>query len=71
MRTRTTGGVPVQLERLRGRFEQWRQTRDGRSRIPEKLWAAAAKAVARYGLHSTARALGLDYYVSFRQACVA
>jgi len=62
MRTRTTGGVPVQLERLRGRFDCWRRTREGRSRIPAGLWTAAVKATGRYGVYRTARALGLDYY---------
>jgi len=62
MRTGTLHGVPAGLERLRRRFEQWRQTRDGRSRIPEALWASAVKAAGRYGLNPTARALGLDYY---------
>jgi hypothetical protein len=62
MRTRTMHDFPAWLERLRRRFERWRQTRDGRSRIPEALWASAVKAAGRYGLNPTARALGLDYY---------
>ena len=62
MRTGTMHGFPAWLERLGRRFEQWRQTRDGRSRIPEALWASAVKAAGRYGLNPTARALGLDYY---------
>ncbi|HPD32570.1 MAG TPA: hypothetical protein PLL20_21475 [Phycisphaerae bacterium] len=48
MRTRTTGGVPVQLEQLVGRFDCWRRTREGRSRIPGGLWAAAVKVAGRY-----------------------
>jgi len=62
MRTGTMHDFPAWLERLRRRFEQWRQTRDGRSRVPEALWASAVKAAGRYGLNPTARALGLDYY---------
>ena len=62
MRARTTHDLPPWLERTRRRFDRWRHTRNGRSRIPERLWASAAKAVARYGLHPTARALRLDYY---------
>lgn len=54
--------LPAPLEVLRRRFEQWRRTREGRSRIPEGLWASAVKAAGRYGLHPTARALRLDYY---------
>ena len=53
---------PAGLESTRRRFDHWRQTRDGRSRIPEALWAWAVKAVGRYGLNPTARTLRLDYY---------
>lgn len=62
MRTGARQGFPTSIERLRGRFDRWRETRDGRSRIPESLWALAVKAVSRYGLNPTARALHLDYY---------
>lgn len=62
MRTRMARDYPAWLERLRRRFDRWRQTCDGRSRIPEVLWASAVKAVSRYGLNPTARALRLDYY---------
>jgi hypothetical protein len=62
MRTGTTDGYPVGLESILRRLERWRENRNGRSRIPERLWTAAVKAVARYGLHPTARALRLDYY---------
>ena len=62
MRTGATQDLPAWMERLRRRFNRWRQTRDGRSRIPEALWASAVKAASRYGLNPTARALGLDYY---------
>ena len=62
MRTGATQDLSAWMERLRRRFERWRQTRDGRSRIPETLWALAVKAVGKYGLNPTARALGLDYY---------
>lgn len=62
MRTGATQDLPAWLERLRRRFDGWRQSRDGRSRIPEVLWVSAVKAVGRYGLNPTARALRLDYY---------
>ena len=61
MRTRTTHDLPAQLDRTRRRFEHWRQTRLGCSRIPAGLWASAVKAAGRHGLHPTAQALGLDY----------
>jgi hypothetical protein len=62
MRTGTTDGFPAGFESTRRRFDRWREARTGRSRLPEVLWASAVKAVARYGLHPTARALRLDYY---------
>jgi len=62
MRTETTHDLPAGLESTRRRFDRWRETRDGRSHIPEALWASAVKAVGKYGLNPTARALGLDYY---------
>ena len=62
MKTRTTHDIPAWLERLRLRFDRWRQVCDGRSRIPEALWASAVKAAGRHGLNPTVRALGLDYY---------
>ena len=55
-------GVPTRLERLQRRFEQWRGTHTARSRIPEGLWASAAKLAGTFGVHRTAKALRLNYY---------
>lgn len=64
MGRRTKQTLPAGLERARQRFERWRRTRKkGRPRIPESLWAVAAKAAGRFGLHPTSRALRLDYMV--------
>jgi hypothetical protein len=54
--------VPARLEGLRLRFDRWRRTRKGRSRIPETLWTSAVRAAGKYGLNPTAQALRLDYY---------
>jgi hypothetical protein len=64
MRTRKTraGDLPTGLERLRRRFERWRQSRKPRSHIPDSLWAAAAATAKTYGVNRTARTLRLDYY---------
>lgn len=48
------------VEEVRSRFEQWRQTRQGKARIPEKLWAAAVEVARRDGVNRTAAALHLD-----------
>jgi len=62
MRTRSSRDLPARLDGLHRRFERWRRRRQGRSRIPEALWASAVRAAGEYGLNATARALRLDYY---------
>jgi len=49
------------LQAARRRFEHWRRTRKVGSRIPRPLWAHAVKLAQSYGIHPTAKALGLDY----------
>ena len=63
MGTRKTRDLPARLEKLRQRFERWRGTHKAHSRIPDGLWASAVKMAGTFGLHRTARALRLDYYV--------
>ena len=48
------------VEQLRRRLAEFRQTHAVRSRLPEELWATAAKLARRDGITATARALGLD-----------
>lgn len=62
MASQPTRPLPLGLAKTRGRFDQWRRTRKGRSPIPERLWNSAVKAAAKYGLSKTAQALGVDYY---------
>jgi len=62
MGTRRTRDFPAQLEGTCRRFDRWRQTRKGGSRIPETLWALAVKAADKFGLNRTAQVLRLDYY---------
>ena len=61
MRSMKTQAIPARLEAGRRRFELWRSARQGRGRIPERLWKSAVKLAAVYGLCRTARTLGLDY----------
>lgn len=61
-RAKTTYQHPARLEGARRRFERWRATREGRARIPERLWALAVKAARRYGVSQASRVLRLDYY---------
>lgn len=62
MNASMTRELAIGLERVRQRFDEWRQTRQGHARIPDTLWAAAVKAVGTHGLCRTVRALRLDYY---------
>jgi len=62
MKSRKNGSLPIPLERLQRRFQQWRETRKTRTRIPDSLWNAAVKMAGRYGLCRTAQALPVDYY---------
>jgi hypothetical protein len=56
-----TADVQGDLEQLRRRFEEFRNTQPVRSRLPESLWAAAAELAKHHGVNPTARALRLDY----------
>ena len=71
MRPRKTKAIPARLEAGRRRFERWRRTRQGHSRIPEPLWTSAVKLAGAYGLCRTARALGLDYSALKRRVASA
>jgi hypothetical protein len=47
---------------LRARITQWRESRTHRGApMPAALWGAAVGVARRYGVASTARALGVDY----------
>jgi hypothetical protein len=48
------------VEQLGRRFEEFRRTHPVRSRLPEELWAAAAKLARRDGIEATAQALDVD-----------
>ena len=54
------GSYGEDVEQLRRRFEEFRGTHAVRSRLPEELWAAAAKLARRDGIGTTALALDVD-----------
>lgn len=62
MGTSNKVGLPARLEAVRQQFQQWRRTRQGRTRIPQPLWAAAVRMARSYGVAQTASTLRLDYY---------
>jgi hypothetical protein len=47
----------VNLEEAKARFEEWRQNRIGKARIPAELWLAAVAVARKEGLNRTAREL--------------
>ena len=61
MGTSKAKALPPRLQAARQRFQHWRRTRKVGSRIPGPLWGNAVKLAESYGIHPTARALGLDY----------
>ena len=48
------------VEQLGRRFAEFRSTHPVRSRLPEELWAAAAKLARRDGIEATAQVLDVD-----------
>ena len=50
----------LDIDQVRARFENWRQTRKGKARIPDELWSAAVDVARRDGVNHTAAALHLD-----------
>ncbi len=61
MGARKIHALPAGLEKVRRRFERWRQTRTIPSRIPRSLWTSAARMASTYGISRTAKMLGVNY----------
>ena len=62
MRRSTVSSLAIdRFADVRRQFEHWRQSRTGRSRVPEDLWGLAAGVAGEYGLYRTARELRLNY----------
>jgi hypothetical protein len=51
-----------QIDQLQKRLEAWRKSHKPHSRLPVRLWKAAARIAGLHGLNKTAKALRLDYY---------
>jgi len=52
----------VSLDRVLGRFVQWRRNRVGSERIPESLWRSAVDLTLEHPISRVSRELRLDYY---------
>ncbi|MBI5245838.1 MAG: hypothetical protein HY923_01555 [Elusimicrobia bacterium] len=53
--------VPAEVRRAVEQFDLWRAGKQGRERIPARLWEAAAKLCGAHSLHRVARWLGLNH----------
>ncbi len=53
--------VPAEVRRVVEQFECWRASKQGRERIPARLWEAATKLCGAHSLHRVARWLGLNH----------
>jgi hypothetical protein len=62
MGTSLHGRLPTDLVQAQRRFQAWREQRTPGTRIPQALWAIAAKLARVHGVCRTAAALRLDYY---------
>ena len=49
------------MEEVQARFDQWRQTRRGRARIPDELWSAAGELAREHGVNRISRVLRLEF----------
>jgi hypothetical protein len=53
--------IPDSITQLQQRFEQFRTTRTGRTKLPEALWQAVVEQARQHGVNVVAHALRLDY----------
>lgn len=51
----------ARMDEVSRRIQQWRQTREKRSRMPEPLWDSAVALAREYGLYATAQGLRVSY----------
>jgi len=60
MRNARVKQLPEAVERVRDEFENWRGSKKGRERIPERLWSAACVAARQHGVYAVSRAARLE-----------
>jgi hypothetical protein len=53
--------MPAEVCRVVEQFDLWRAGKQGRERIPARLWEAAAKLCGAHSLHRVARWLGMNH----------
>ena len=63
METKHLSVKPTTIEKVKERFETWREVRKKRTKIPEELWQAAVELSSDYSLNKISQTLHLDYSV--------
>ena len=59
--TANNAEVPVAMRKVYRRLERWRSKRQGRTPIPESLWAAAGELALEHGVNPVSRVLRLEF----------
>jgi hypothetical protein len=57
----STAVIPEPIAQFQRQLDQFRSTQPGRRKLPESVWQAAVELARKYGVHSVARPLRLDY----------
>ena len=61
MSGRSKPPIPEPIAELQRQLDQFRSTRQRRTKLPESLWKAAVELARQHGAHSVAQPLRLDY----------
>ncbi len=63
METKHLSAKTIVIEKVKERFETWREVRKKRTKTPEELWQAAVGLSSDYSLNKISQTLHLDYSV--------
>ena len=61
----------VSLEKAKARFEEWRNNRRGKARIPAELWSAAVEVARKEGVSRTSTELRVEWNELKRRVATA
>jgi hypothetical protein len=61
MNRKSTSPIPEPIAQLQRQLDQFRSTRQRRTKLPESLWQAAVELARQHGVYSVAHPLRLDY----------
>jgi hypothetical protein len=53
--------MAADIDEVSNHFKQWRQTRQGREKIPQELWDSAARLASKYSVNRVSKALHISY----------